>query len=74
MLASSICFCTAPVAFDSSPDAVTVRALRMPEPVMPGLQVGTYVPASALTTSARDRPGPMFSASPTMRFPSAAYR
>ena len=73
-LAASTCFCTTAEALLFSPDFVTVNVLRMPLPVMPGLQAGTYFPAGALTTRLRDRPGPMFSASPMIRLPSAAYR
>ena len=73
-VAPSTCCCTAAEALLFSPDSVTVNVLRMPLPVMPGLQAGTYFPAGALTTRLRDSPGPMFSASPMMRLPSAAYR
>ena len=58
----------------SLPESVTVKASRMPLPVMPGLQAVTYLPGAARTTRSRDRPGPTFSISPTMRRPSSPYR
>ena len=69
-LAVLICCCVAPETALFRPESVTVKSLRMPLPVMPGLQAGTYLPAGTLITRSRERPGPTFSTSPTMRSPS----
>jgi hypothetical protein len=44
----------------------------MPSPVWPGLHAVVYVPGCSTTVRSRVIAGPMFSTSPTIRWPSAA--